>query len=46
VISDGANYQQAMLATQQNAKVQDGTLAQNCCVTLKSYICNVVQGKK
>ena len=46
VISDGAHYQQAMLATQQNSKVQDGTLVQNCCVALKSYICNVVQGKK
>ena len=46
VISDGCNYQQAMLATQQNSKVQDGSLAQNCCVVLKSYICNTVQGKK
>jgi hypothetical protein len=35
-----------MLATQQNSKVQDGSLVANCVVVLKQYICNTVQGKK
>ena len=46
VISDGVHFQQAMLATQQNSKVQDGSLVANCVVVLKQYICNTVQGKK
>ena len=46
VISDGVHYQQAMLATQQNSKVLDGSLVSNCIVSLKQYICNTVQGKK
>ena len=37
---------QAMLATQQNSKVQDGSLVANCVVVLKQYICDNVQGKK
>ena len=46
MISDGVHFQQAMLATQQNSKVTDGSLAANCVISLKSYICNTVQGKK
>ena len=46
VISDGINYQESMLAQQQNQLVHDGTLKVNSCVRLNRYICEVVQGKK
>jgi len=45
VISDGKNYCQAMLATQLNELVQNGTLGQRCIVSLDEYIRNEVQGR-
>ena len=46
VLSDGAFYQQAMLGIQQNELIAAGTLAPNCVVQLKEYLCNQIHGKK
>jgi replication factor A1 len=46
IISDGVNYQQAMLATQLNNLIDNQTLSVNCIVQIKEYICNQVQGRK
>lgn len=46
VVSDGAKYQTAMLATQQNKMVEDGALQENCFVKLGYFMVNQVQGKE
>ena len=45
-LSDGARTQHAMLATQMNHMVADGTLNVNTVITLEEYLCNVVQNKR
>ena len=46
VISDGDHLTQAMLATQLNNLVKDGTISNRCVVRLNEYICNKVQNRK
>jgi replication factor A1 len=46
VISDGVNYQQAMLATQLNNLIKDDSIVVNCVVKLKEFICNTVHNKR
>jgi replication factor A1 len=46
IISDGVNYQQAMLGTQQNALIKDGKIETNCIVRLTDHICNNVNNRR
>ncbi len=46
IISDGVNFQQAMLATQLNGLVTSNQIAPNCLIALQEFICNDVQNKK
>ena len=45
-ISDGAHFQQAMIATQLNALISEQQLTVNCLVRVREVICNTVQQKK
>ena len=42
VLSDGATFVQAMLATQLNQLVEDGTIVQNSVITVDSWAVNEV----
>lgn len=46
VISDGVHFQQAMLATQLNAQVADGSLMLNTIIRMKDFIANEVSNKR
>ncbi|XP_024531193.1 replication protein A 70 kDa DNA-binding subunit A isoform X2 [Selaginella moellendorffii] len=46
VLSDGTAVQQAMLATQLNEVVKNGTLMKSSIVKLQEYICNTVKDRK
>jgi len=46
IVSDGTNFQQAMLATQLNQLVQDEQLIVRSIVQLNEYICNSVHGRR
>lgn len=46
IISDGVNYQQAMLATQLNPMANEGQIANRCVVRVDECVCNVVQNKR
>lgn len=46
IVSDGEYFLQAMLATQVNKLVEDGTLMKNSVVVIDKFTCNYVQEKK
>lgn len=46
MLSDGVHTQQAMLATQMNSIVKDGTLQKGSVVQLNEFICNTIQGRR
>lgn len=46
IVSDGQYFLQAMLATQVNKMVEDGTLTKNSVVVIDKFTCNYVQEKK
>ena len=46
IISDGAHFVQAMLATQLNDAVEKGTIKKHSVVVLEKYTTNVIQNKR
>ncbi|XP_008784586.2 replication protein A 70 kDa DNA-binding subunit A-like [Phoenix dactylifera] len=46
MLSDGVHTQQAMLATQMNPIVKNGTLQKGSFVQLNEFICNTIQGRR
>ncbi|ERN15652.1 hypothetical protein AMTR_s00048p00203810 [Amborella trichopoda] len=46
VVSDGVHGQQAMLATQMNDFVKNGTLQKGSIIQLNEFICNTIQNRK
>jgi replication factor A1 len=46
IISDGEHYVQAMLATQLNTLVEDGTIAKHSIAVIERLTCNYVQDKR
>lgn len=46
MLSDGIHTQQAMLATQMNSIVKNGTLQKGSVVQLNEFICNTIQGRR
>ena len=46
VLSDGDYYQQGMLATQLNNKVESGELKVMSIITMHKFICNVVANRR
>ncbi|KAG6862066.1 hypothetical protein C0995_007196 [Termitomyces sp. Mi166 len=46
IVSDGINFLQAMLATQLNGMVNDGTIGKHTVAVLEKLTCNYVQEKK
>ncbi|GJJ12350.1 hypothetical protein Clacol_006591 [Clathrus columnatus] len=46
IISDGTHFIQAMLATQLNHLVENGTIKKLCVAVLEKYTANIVQNKR
>lgn len=46
LISDGLNFQQAMLATQLHNMVNDNGIETGCIIQLNDFICNDVHGRR
>lgn len=46
LVSDGINYQQGMLGTQQNALIKDGKISNNTVVRLTEYVCNTTANNR
>lgn len=46
ILSDGEHFLQAMLATQLNHLVQDGSINKNTIAIIDKLTCNFVQGKR
>ncbi|KAG5354081.1 hypothetical protein C0989_009779 [Termitomyces sp. Mn162] len=46
IVSDGINFLQAMLATQLNGMVNDGTIGKHTVAVIEKLTCNYVQDKK
>lgn len=46
IVSDGINFLQAMLATQLNVMVNNGTIGKNTIAVIEKLTCNFVQEKK
>mmetsp|Transcript_49111 Transcript_49111/g.59510 ORF Transcript_49111/g.59510 Transcript_49111/m.59510 type:complete len:657 (+) Transcript_49111:146-2116(+) len=45
ILSDGTHYVQAMLATQINNLVHDGSIVENSIITVKEFLTNLVHNK-
>lgn len=46
ILSDGVHFMQAMLATQLNNLIQDGTIVKHSVIKIERLTCNYLQGKR